>query len=151
MISEQFERWQDFSLRMAEHGYPKATVKRKMRIAKEVKSYFESQQDSEDWIQIKDWDGNYDDYYLGECVEEFFDEFRHWSYNDECYTGNFYNQITSCIRAGFDIAVEPSGGVVGFTVGDLKQMYGGVIPEWIKGQGWDVSLDEAADSVEIWL
>ena len=151
MTSEQFERWQDFSLRMAKHCYPKATDSRKTKILEEVKDYFYWRRLQKDWPEIMDWDGNDDKYYLCDKVREFFEKYLHYSRREDEYTGRFHEQIVCCIRAGFDIAVEPSSGVVGFTVGDLKQMYGGVIPEWIKCQEWDVSLDEAADSAEIWL
>lgn len=39
--------------------------------------------------------------------------------------------VHCCLRAGLDLVGEQSGGVLGFTVGDLKRMYPEGIPEWI--------------------
>ena len=41
-----------------------------------------------------------------------------------------------CVRAGFDLAVSPSAGVLGFTAGDIRRMYPEGVPEWIARQ-WD--------------
>jgi len=40
MTREQFDRWFDFAVRMAEHGYPNATPYRREKILEEVKDYF---------------------------------------------------------------------------------------------------------------
>lgn len=45
----------------------------------------------------------------------------------------FCEPITCCIRAGLDMAVSPSGGVLGFTAGDLRKMYPEGVPEWVTG------------------
>ncbi len=39
--------------------------------------------------------------------------------------------VHCCIRAGLDMAANPSGGVVGFTIGDLRKMYPEGVPEWV--------------------
>lgn len=36
-----------------------------------------------------------------------------------------------CVRAGLDMAMEQSGGVLGYTAGDLRRMYPEGVPEWI--------------------
>ena len=41
-----------------------------------------------------------------------------------------------CIRAGLDLAVAPSAGVLGFTAGDIRRMYPEGVPDWIARQ-WD--------------
>lgn len=46
-----------------------------------------------------------------------------------------------CIRAGLDMAAEPSGGVLGFTAGDVRAMYPEGVPEWM--------FDGAMDVVEV--
>ena len=46
--------------------------------------------------------------------------------------------VHCCIRAGMDCAYAPSGGVMGFTAGDLRRMYPEGVPDWVKGDGpWE--------------
>jgi len=150
MTEEQFLRWQDFAVRMAEHCYPKATEARREKILEETKNYFCFQ---EDWPEIEDWDGNGDNYFLGDQVKEFFEKYLHYNRKESYYAGKFYNQVTCCIRAGFDIAVEQSGGVVGFTAGDVRRMWSGKneeVPSWVK-EGWEIPFDGILDEEGIWL
>lgn len=52
---------------------------------------------------------------------------------------HFYDQwdeqwggpVRCCIRAGLDCASAPSGGVVGFTAGDIRAMYPDGVPAWV--------------------
>ena len=53
---------------------------------------------------------------------------------DQCYEqweDQWGSPVSCCIRAGLDTAVAPSGGVVGFTIGDLRKMYPEGVPEWV--------------------
>lgn len=45
----------------------------------------------------------------------------------------FVSPITCCIRAGLDMAVSPSMGVLGFTAGDIRRMYHEGVPDWVTG------------------
>ena len=80
---------------------------------------------------------------------------------------------TCCIRAGFDLAVSPSDGVMGFTAGDLRRMYPEGVPDWVKRDGpWNTvpltgvvpgigytlgeskpngMFDELPDEAEVWI
>lgn len=82
---------------------------------------------------MKDWDWNGNE---GCCVRDqvydFFDEYLEWNKKEQEYGGKFFNQITCCLRAGFDLAVSPSAGVIGFTAGDLRRMWKGKVPGWVK-------------------
>lgn len=44
--------------------------------------------------------------------------------------------VSSCVRAGLDVAVSMSAGVLGFTAGDVRHMYPEGVPDWISRQ-WD--------------
>jgi len=63
----------------------------------------------------------------------------------------WWGPVQCCVRAGLDVASEPSGGVVGFTVGDLRRMYPEGFPTWLTEIDWDVPLSKCADSEGIWL
>jgi hypothetical protein len=43
----------------------------------------------------------------------------------------WYGPVRCCLRAGLDLASAPSAGVVGFTAGDLFNMYPDGLPEWL--------------------
>lgn len=62
----------------------------------------------------------------------------------EIYAG----PVRCCIRAGMDMASAPSAGVLGFTVGHLKRMYDGRIPDWLN-EGFNASLVESARGVDL--
>lgn len=151
MTENQFKRWRDFAFRMAERGYPNATPRRTEKIIENVKDYFHWREFHNDWPEINDWDGNKDDYFLCDAVDDFFDDHRHWRRKTETYGGCFYSQVTSCIRAGFDMAVEQSGGVLGFTAGDVRRMYDGNVPDWITGKDWETAFELVPDDMPIWL
>ena len=150
MTKEQFTRWIQFSMRLAMHGYPGATKERCEKIIKQVADYFRWRVFQKDWPEIMDWDGNGDNYYLGDAVNEFFEEYTHWNKKSDDYTGRFFDQITACIRAGFDVAVEPSAGVVGFTIGDIRRMWKNKVPDWVKSW-FETDFDSAKDHEAVWL
>lgn len=57
-------------------------------------------------------------------------EYRRWA-------DTWGNRVQCCIRAGLDLASEPSGGVLGFEICDLRRMYRGNIPAWINDGKWE--------------
>lgn len=59
--------------------------------------------------------------------------------------------ICCCIRIAVDLFVEPSGGVVGYTLGDLRKAFDGDVPQRIMDEFCtDVDAD-ADDNTPIWL
>ncbi len=149
MTNEQFTHWEEFATRMAEH-YPDAPETRKSEIVEKVKEYFWWRHYQDDWHGIRDWDGNGDDYFLCDAVDEFFDNIRLDDETEELNIDTLFNQVICCIRAGFDVAVKPSGGVVGFTAGDIRQMWDGEVPNWVK-EFWEDPFDEIPDEEDVWL
>lgn len=61
--------------------------------------------------------------------------------------------LMCCIRAALDVAVAPSGGVVGYTVGDLRSMWAPrPLPFWVTA--YFKNPDEiatASDDEPVWL
>ena len=147
MTAEEHARWKDFSKRLAHHGWPQATDARKERIA-DVVSWFIEQYDSgrED---VDGWDGN-GKVYVCDDLSEFLDVHCHRPLDVDVQT-RFEMQVSSCVRAGLDVAVTPSAGVVGFDVGTLQQMYDGKIPAWIT-EWFEPPLTGAeGETDEVWL
>ena len=79
----------------------------------------------------------------------------------EKWGGRWYDQVRCCVRAGLDFACDPSGGVLGFTAGDLRKMYPEGVPDWVSGgdERWKYAMSDEvngrfadmADAQELWL
>lgn len=150
MDKKQFLRWEAFAIKMAEHCFLNATNERKEKILDSVKKFFTERRFQNDYKLFWDWDGNNGSECLTDYVDDYYDNHRHWNRREEFYTGKFYNQVTCCIRAGFDVAVAPSGGVLGFTVGDLRRMWNNKVPAWVK-RIFEGKFDDFTDSDPVWL
>lgn len=155
MTPEQYERWKDSSLRMARCAFPSATEARRVKIAAEIDRFFCVHYDDapDEVAKITDWDNSPS--YVGDQVSSFLNEHYHERLrNDGTYEpfGNkFENQVSCCIRAGLDRASSPSGGVLGFTVGDLRRMYPEGLPDWVI-DGYEPPItNEIPDDAGVWL
>ena len=61
------------------------------------------------------------------------------------------NAVGCCLRAACDVACEPSGGVLGWTAGDLRKMWlGRPVPKWVKAY-FEVDFDAIPDDAGVWL
>lgn len=67
---------------------------------------------------VERWEEKYDDPDREMMAHDQFDE-------------QWWSPVSCCVRAGLDMACEPSAGVIGFTMGDLRKMYPEGIPDWI--------------------
>lgn len=161
MTVEQYRHWVRFSMSMA-WRYPNATKNRRKRLASEVKRWFFWRSFQKDWCHMIDWDNSerlpeserrtsrFVDYdYCCDLFSDFFEE-HNYHHRDPDREYRFYTQLACCIRAGIDVASEPSCGVVGFTVGDLKRIFGGNVPEWIN-EAYDKNLNNASEKDDILL
>lgn len=79
-----------------------------------------------------------------------------WQLGGQQWDDQWGGPVQCCIRAGLDLASAPSGGVVGFTVCDLRHMYPEGIPDWINSgftdpDGQPVDLNQGECNVGIWL
>lgn len=159
MTDEQFKRWAQCAIKLAIHC-TEGTEKRREKIVAEVKSYFFWRIYQKDWPEIQDWDGNKDTYNLCDQVREFFEEYLHWNPKHEEYEGRFHDQIVCCIQAGFDMAVESEaasvGGVIGYTVGDIKKMFNDTMPDWllktlVDSEGKPAEIQSLSNEQFLWL
>lgn len=156
MTETQFERWMDFAARMANHGWPNATDARKEKVEAAVVDFIDRWKD--DCEAIHDWDGNWPNergIYLCDEIDDFFyyADLRHHTWPDGTpKQTRFQMQVTCCVRAGFDQAVKPSAGVLGFDVGLLRRMWEGEeIPAWVV-EGFEPPITaETPDSEGVWL
>lgn len=185
----QFERWKDFSLRMARTCFKHRRVPSAKEITENVEHFFDCL-DPEDLLSIVDWDHS-DAYPEGSsryqrtmraacwhcsktghgkrlpdcqyhCEDGQIFDYAHAQYVTDMCSGHaeswnpyywedlsgreyekrdeqFCGPVLCCIRAGLDLAVAPSAGVMGFTAGDIRRMYPEGVPEWVTGgdEKWD--------------
>lgn len=135
----QLERWKQMSMGLA-RSYTNLTPARKQKLLAEVGECI-------DWVicngleTVDDWDrsiykdGKLVELCAGTRVSDWLWDSRYeFERGGEVVCGRFGHMLCSCVRAGFDMAVSPSGGVVGFTVGDLRDIFDGTIPDWIADQ-----------------
>lgn len=169
MNKVQYKRWKDFSLRMARKGWSAREIMRREHqrsVIPAVKDFFDSMEwdYKKDVIRIESWDhtrpnGKEHDVWkkYGPYVSDIVTEMVDHSYNpfywddeasdkaykawDELWAG----RIRCCIRAGLDLAVNPIGGVLGFTKSDIERMYPEGAPKWIKC-GWYRIPEEAEEA-----
>lgn len=166
MTSEQYARWQDFAERMA-RTYPGASRATRAWLVGAVGQLI-------GWIvcnvkpdAVSGWDETDGD----DCASTRVDQ---WLWDNAAVDGpredgdgnetsayrrwlsTYGNRAACCVRAGLDVAVAPSGGVVGFTVGDLKRMYPEGIPAWVSegyvdDGGKPVDLNACDPGAGVWL
>lgn len=152
MTEQQFARWKEFSLAMA-RGYPRVTEARRAKIAAHVERFF-ANMDEDDWRGWLGWDENEPGVCF--CLTDYYSEWTqslpgYWQLSDaEHERWRLDSQLHCCIRAGVDMAAEPSAGVIGFTAGELRGWFGGAAPEWVNA-GYEVNLNEAPASARVWL
>lgn len=160
----QLERWKQLSLGLG-RSYKNLTPARRAKLLDEVEccidyvvcNGLETVDDWDSGVRYgKGWHECYDsastrvDTFLWDNGYEFERQYKNG--HVECARGRFGDMLLACVRAGFDVAVAPSAGVIGFTVGDLKEIFDGVIPDWI-GQHFEnpEALLAARNDEGVWL
>lgn len=158
----QYKRWKDFATRMAERGQPaRITGNRhyKAIVPQAVEHFFEWMEGCyrDDVIRIESWDDTRTDYrnaqefnwgfrgitspYVCDIASDLVQEYNpyYWpgpNYKYEKWDELWGGRIHCCLRAGLDLAANPSAGVVGFCKEDIERMYPDGVPKWISN-GWE--------------
>ena len=150
MVNNQVKlaRWLDFAKRMI--GAMPITTERKEKLINEVEGFIGIYGVGE--REIVGWDTTLQngDMCVSSLFDEHFEEYETWNPELEEYTGKFHNQLACAIHAGIDVVTQEwGGGVLGFDVGDLKNMYDGRIPHWVSS-ALELTGSEP-DHTMIWL
>lgn len=139
----QYRRWKDFSLRMSQKGWSKQEINGKTHqeeVIPAVFNFFGLMESccENDFSSIESWDDT-----VCDLVSEMLSDYNPYYWADEKSDKAYENwdekwggRIRACIRAGIDLAAEPSAGVLGFTKADIERMYPEGIPKWIQ-QPWE--------------
>ena len=181
----QYRRWKDFAIRMSQKGWCIREIMRKEHqntVIPAVAHFFELMKWSykDDIIRIESWDDTrtdtshgqdcYGHYpigpYICDIVSEHLNGYNpfYFYYEDEefdkayeDFNERWCNRVRCCIRASLDLAVEPSGGVFGFTKSDFERMYPKGVPKWIQNS-WSkrnahwkpVEWDDIPEEAKLW-
>ena len=169
MSNDKFKRWHDFSFRMAKTCYRQRKSPSSTWILATLDQCFEHIKDEgvdcfvswdevvSDWFQevveYEVWVKPYDFATTKEAkhLDQWYDKANDDKYDEvkEKIVSRVCEPIHCCLRAGLDLVGEQSGGVLGFTVGDLKRMYApDPIPDWITSR---FSPDFAQAKDEVWI
>jgi hypothetical protein len=192
----QFERWKDFSIRMARTCFKHKRRPSAKEIEENVADYFDLL-DENDLASIVNWD-HCDPYPVGhpyysrtyrcpcwhchgvkkhdcgyKCEEGHIYDYPEAAYPCDVCTEKgerwnpyywhdlsesehdrreeqFVSPVTCCIRAGLDVAVSASMGVIGFSAGDIRRMYPEGVPDWFTGgedKRWEVIPIKAVSAI----
>jgi hypothetical protein len=174
MTEIQYKRWKIFAKKMAKIVATNKSEPSRKQILQNIDFFFECRMDpNEEWRRVEDWDTtNPNENGRSFCVSDHISDMceywipNYWSsdfpYEDEDEEG--YNRAiekwvgpaSACIRAGLDIASQPSAGVVGFTAGDVRKMWSPKpVPNWVK-EAWrrdyeDLEFDSIKNKEPVWL
>lgn len=139
----------DFAIAFASHVIATDDKHRKKLIKKITDIFSWSEVD-----YVKDWDSGIEDGLgMGDLLSEAFaDDYYYDEDKDEDVRmeDSLEDEVACAIRTSIDLLVSPSGGVVGFTVGDLKKAFNGLIPEWVCTL-YKNNLNKVDDNEAIWL
>lgn len=140
MTSKQYKRWMKLSLALARGAYPNMTEQRRTKLLEAIQECIEYVYSCGGGLN--DWDDG-----VGSIVDEFTCDCGYM----HKHRGKFGSAMVACVRAGFDVAVWPSAGVLCFTVGDLRRGFDGDLPDWIANWFKPPLSANAPDHAGVWL
>lgn len=150
MTPEQFERWKDFATRMALHAHPDAdegTRQAAAGLVREILDEYEGRLED-----VQGWDGEGGKAYLCDDVANALEDYGHLHWNEE--SERVYSKAggiaMSCVRAGVDVSLKPSAGVLGYDLADIRAMYPEGIPDWV-AEFLPEGHDDEPGATGLWL
>lgn len=151
MTPDQFANWKDFTFRMVEHAHDQLDEVTRKEARACAESLFD-RLDEEDIAAIVDWDHSHASALVTDLVKDVLWDSGH-AYDDEVdgvsHTAAGIAALAS-IRAGIDVAVSPSAGVLGYELNDIRKMYPEGIPAWVT-DFLPEGHEALAESTSLWL
>lgn len=177
MTIEQFKHWYWFSIRMAHRGWPGTRKPNARRLARLVHAFFDMNIEPDLLPRLEGWCDTDNSSlpedrfgheligpflcdlmttYLGDGTNPYYWRSGGEDHDDapgarnyERWDESWGDRVRCCVRAGMKAGggVEMAG-VLGFSIGDLRRMYGGRLPQWLTDQEWVVGpLDSSSGEV----
>lgn len=131
MTPEQFEHWQDFCFRMITHANPDLNEDEQLEartVAEGILDVAGAERE-----HIAGWDGQ-GGFYVCDHVANWLADTGHLSWDDVTSERDYTDvgmAVACAVRAGLDMACQPSGGVLGYDMDDIRRMYPECIPAWL--------------------
>ena len=153
MDKDQFRNWLDFSDRMAREARPGMSGHAKAKLKRVVAGTMREAVSRHGLESFVDWEAHP---YPGDVFESLLerDGLLSFDANGEP-KGELGILALCCVKAGFDLAVAPSSGVVGsdFTAGMVRRMYPTGLPDFVARHFEQVGTDIATAPAEarVWL
>ena len=140
MTLTEFRRMKVFALRMTRVAIGRNWQKRLYTYVHDFLTRMEGENNNMPYQDIVSWDhSNNGRCYLCDAVTDY--TYSHGLKDDSALE----KAVSICVRAGCDMAAEPSAGVVGFTVGDLRKMWAPrELPDWVT-EGWTGEAESLRD------
>lgn len=159
LTQEQKDRCLDFAKRMVFEGYENITQKRKERLWADVEWFLTDALEEGHW----GWETGSPNETFAMCdwISERFGNHEYPSQRWEhkvCDLGEqpkYFRILSATCRSAMDIIDDLPGGVWGWTLGDIKRMYDGEIPNWLNNGEWTkengqiVDLSKEADELMV--
>jgi hypothetical protein len=160
LTQQQKDRILDFAKRMVFKGYEKLTQRRKDRLWHDVEWFLSDALEEGHW----GWEtgGTEETFSMCDWITERFekDQFPSGRWEKKvCDYGEdpkYFRMLSATCRAAMDVVGEAGGGVLGWTVGDMKRMYDGQLPDWFdidwkNEENGVVKLQNEPDEAGVWL
>jgi len=175
---QQYRNWRDFALRMARVCYATSTRPPASWIFEQVEDFIDSYREEHE--QICSWDESTNVFRSSVCDEFAdleaeltpafdlaYDAENDWRRDDDepidydeldrrselasdQWQRQFLGPVACCVRAGLDMATHVTGGVVGFTVADLRAMFPDGVPAYVQ-RHYANELDGVEPRAGVWL
>jgi len=137
-VEEKHERMMDFAERLCFKGYPTLTDARKRKLWAEAKGFLETciengatgyEENPTDphGLPCDTYHEYFERYDMSDAEYKLFDEGK-----GKKERNRFDSILSAICRSALD-TLDGASGVFGFTVGDLRRMFDGEIPEWVAG------------------
>lgn len=148
------QRLLDLAQRLCQRGYPHLTEPRRGKLWDQLESFLTEclKRGATGWEN-----GGPGDYPPCDLFRDAFEEFDVPPHAiDQDRENRFYSLLQVIARTSFDAVDGFPGGVVGWTVGDVRRIYEGTIPDWWNNHlqdraGNSVDLNQAEDHVVFWI
>lgn len=157
MNADQYNNWKTLSLGLGAHGYPTLTPARRAKLLAAIEDCLQEVA-CEGLDRVGTWDSGVriDERCWSESVSSLVNDYldaHRYAVGEPggVRRGRFGTMLMACVRAGFDVAVAPSGGVVGFTVGDLRRIFDGALPDWVAGWFSPALAPSVPSEAGVWL
>ncbi len=143
---ELHSRALDFAKRMCLKGYPNLTEARRQKLWSDAEWFLTDcfEDGCTSWDQDK---GVRQEMYPCDWFQErftqmYFPNTARWDKKFEAgEEPKYFSTLQAVCRSAIDIFDDLAGGVWGWTIGDLKRMYDGELPEWFPRGDWQLIGD----------